>query len=87
MRQFSVEALTELGYRVMEADGAEAALQLLDAHPEIALLFTDIVMPEMNGAKLAEEARAAGRVSRCCSPPAIRRTPWSTTACWTPAWT
>ena len=57
VRQFSVDALTELGYRVIEADGAAAALRLLDARPDIALMFTDIVMPEVNGAKLAEEAR------------------------------
>ncbi|ATY31121.1 hybrid sensor histidine kinase/response regulator [Sphingomonas psychrotolerans] len=57
VRQFSVDALTELGYQVLEADGAAAALRLLDAHPEIALMFTDVVMPEVNGAKLAEEAR------------------------------
>jgi PAS domain S-box-containing protein len=57
VRQLGVEALLELGYRVLEADGAAAALRLLDAHPEIALLFTDVVMPEVNGRKLAEEAR------------------------------
>jgi len=57
VRQLSVDSLIELGYRVLEADGAVSALRLLDAHPEIALLFTDIVMPEVNGAKLAEEAR------------------------------
>ncbi|WP_145205910.1 PAS domain-containing protein [Sphingobium sp. B2] len=57
VRQFSVDALTELGYRVLEADGAVAALRLLDAHPEITLLFTDIVMPDINGRKLADEAR------------------------------
>ncbi|MDQ7958508.1 MAG: PAS domain S-box protein [Pseudomonadota bacterium] len=57
VRQFSVEALTELGYRVLEADGAAAALELIDAHPEITLLFTDVVMPEVNGRKLADEAR------------------------------
>jgi PAS domain S-box-containing protein len=57
VRQFSVDALSELGYRVLEADGAAAALRLLDSHPEIALLFTDVVMPEVNGAKLAMEAR------------------------------
>jgi CheY-like chemotaxis protein len=56
VRQFTVAALEDLGYRVLEADGAEAALRLLDAHPEVALLFTDIVMPETNGRKLAEEA-------------------------------
>ena len=42
---------------MLEADGAAAALRQLEAHPEIALLFTDVVMPEVNGAKLAEEAR------------------------------
>ncbi|WP_200932572.1 PAS domain-containing protein [Pseudorhodoferax sp. Leaf267] len=57
VRQFSVEALTELGYRVLEADGAAEALKLIDAHPEITLLFTDVVMPEVNGRKLADQAR------------------------------
>ncbi len=57
VRAMSVDALTELGYRVLEADGAEAALRLLDAHPEIALMFADVVMPGMNGRKLADEAR------------------------------
>lgn len=57
VRQVSVDALREFGYRVLEADSAAAALRLLDANPDIALLFTDVVMPEVNGAKLAEEAR------------------------------
>jgi len=57
VREFSVAALDELGYRVLEADSAAAALRVLDAHPEVALLFTDIVMPRVNGAKLAGEAR------------------------------
>ena len=57
VRQFSTDALGELGYRVLAADGAAAALRLLDAHPEIALLFTDVIMPDVNGRKLADEAR------------------------------
>ncbi len=57
VRQFSLEALMALGYRVLEADGVAAALRLLATHPEIMLLFIDIVMPDVNGAKLAEEAR------------------------------
>jgi PAS domain S-box-containing protein len=57
VRQLGVDALTELGYRVLEADGAVAALRLLDSHDEIDLLFTDVIMPQVNGRKLAEEAR------------------------------
>ena len=57
VRRFSTDALQELGYRVLEADGAATALQLLDGHPDIALLFTDVVMPDINGRKLADEAR------------------------------
>ena len=34
------------------------ALALLAEQPSIALLFTDVVMPEMNGKRLADEARA-----------------------------
>ena len=57
VRQFSSDALVELGYRVLEADGAANALRLLDNHPEIVLMFTDVVMPDVNGVKLADEAR------------------------------
>lgn len=56
VRQFSIDALTELGYPVLAAEGAAMALTLLDRHPDIALLFTDVVMPEVNGRQLADEA-------------------------------
>jgi PAS domain S-box-containing protein len=56
VRQLSIDVLTELGYPVLAADGAAAALALLDAHPDIALMFTDVVMPEVNGRELADEA-------------------------------
>jgi signal transduction histidine kinase/ActR/RegA family two-component response regulator len=56
MRQVAVESLRELGYSVLEADGAASGLRILDAEPGVALLFTDIVMPDVNGRKLADEA-------------------------------
>jgi len=56
VRQFSIDALSEMGYPVLAADGAATALALLDAHPAIALLFTDVVMPQVNGRELADEA-------------------------------
>jgi signal transduction histidine kinase len=56
VRLVSVEALRELGYSVQHASNGVDALTLLDANPNIALLFTDIVMPDMGGRQLAEEA-------------------------------
>jgi len=56
VRQFSVDALSEMGYPVLAAEGADTALALLDAHPAISLLFTDVVMPQVNGRELADEA-------------------------------
>jgi len=56
VRDFAVEALIELGYDVVAADGGRRALELLDEHPDVSVLLTDVVMPEMNGRQLAEEA-------------------------------
>lgn len=58
LRNLTVATLTELGYTVLEADHATVALQMIDTHPEINLLFTDIVMPDINGRKLADQALA-----------------------------
>jgi CheY-like chemotaxis protein len=55
VRQLTAAGLRELGYTVIEADGGEAALKVIDSHPGIALLFTDVVMPKMDGRKLATE--------------------------------
>lgn len=58
VRSYSVEALRELGYTVTHArDGAEA-LALIQAGRAFDLLFTDVVMPGLNGAELARGARA-----------------------------
>src|SRR5271166_1593683 len=57
VRLFGVEALQTLGYSVLQAADGETALRILDEHPEIALLFTDVGLPGLNGRKLAEEAR------------------------------
>jgi signal transduction histidine kinase/ActR/RegA family two-component response regulator len=57
VRQSTADTLRELGYTVIAVDGAAAALRVLDAHPDLSLLFTDVVMQDMNGWKLADEAR------------------------------
>jgi signal transduction histidine kinase len=57
VRAVSVEALRDLGYTVQHASNAREALERLAATPAITLLFTDIVMPDMNGRQWAAEAR------------------------------
>jgi signal transduction histidine kinase/CheY-like chemotaxis protein len=56
MRRLATEALYELGYTVFDADGAADALATLDRVAGVKLLFTDVVMPDINGKKLADEA-------------------------------
>lgn len=56
VRRFTVDALRELGYAAMEAEDGPHALGLLAASPEVQLLLTDVVMPGMDGPKLAQEA-------------------------------
>jgi CheY-like chemotaxis protein len=54
LRVIAVEMLEDAGFHVFEAgDGAEA-LDLLKAHPQIALLVSDIKMPRMDGYALVE---------------------------------
>jgi len=58
VRTYSSDTLRELGYTVLEAPHARAGLQILDTHPEIAVVFTDVGLPGgMNGRQLAEEVR------------------------------
>ena len=56
VRHLSVEALRELGYTVVESHNAVQALEILDQRSDVTLLFTDIVMPDIDGRKLADEA-------------------------------
>ncbi len=58
VRAVSVEALRELGYGVIEAACPSQALGMLEEGQQIALLFTDVVMPDMSGRQLADHARA-----------------------------
>jgi signal transduction histidine kinase len=56
MCKLTCDALDELGYTVLQAGNAAGALAILDQEPNIKMLFTDVVMPNVNGKKLAEEA-------------------------------
>ncbi len=57
VRAMAVKALRRFGYRVFEAVDAEQALEVLAEHPEVDLIFTDVVMPGMTGAELRDVVR------------------------------
>ena len=58
VRRVAVSRLIDLGYEVIEAENGAVALERLKQHPDIALLFTDVVMPGgMTGDELAEIVR------------------------------
>lgn len=59
VREMSAAYLSSLGYRTIEADSGEAALELLRANP-VDLVFSDVIMPGgMNGLQLIEQVRLA----------------------------
>ncbi len=54
VRQLVRETLESKGYKVLEADNGEAALQIVSRHPgKIDMLITDVVMPGMSGRELS----------------------------------
>lgn len=56
IRMVAADALADCGIMAWEAGDAGEALHVLDQHPGIGLVFTDVNMPgEMNGLGLAHE--------------------------------
>jgi CheY-like chemotaxis protein len=59
MRTIALRQLHSLGYQVVEAENAEAALRILRGDQKIDLLFSDVVMPgDMTGDELSRVAVA-----------------------------
>jgi signal transduction histidine kinase/GAF domain-containing protein len=57
VRDYAQVQLALLGYTVLDAENGQQALQVIRDHPEIDLLFTDLVMPGgLNGHQLALQA-------------------------------
>jgi CheY-like chemotaxis protein len=58
VRMLIVDVLEELEFKVLEADGSEAALSFLEDRVQtIDLLMTDVGLPGMDGKELATRAR------------------------------
>ena len=59
VRQLFAQALMRAGYRVYEARNGQEAVKVFDQHGDgIDLLLTDMRMPYMGGAELAQQLRA-----------------------------
>jgi signal transduction histidine kinase/ActR/RegA family two-component response regulator len=56
VRRFAADALVELGHRVKAMDNGESALACLMDGEYFDLLLTDVVMPGMDGRRLADAA-------------------------------
>jgi DNA-binding response OmpR family regulator len=58
-RRIAVRILSEEGYRVLEADGADEALEVLsEARGRVDLVVLDVVMPKGDGVALTNSIRA-----------------------------
>lgn len=58
LRALTVDVLRDLGYEVEAASSATEALERMNGHGTVDLVFTDIVMPDQSGDELARQARA-----------------------------
>ncbi|HEY0523576.1 MAG TPA: response regulator [Stellaceae bacterium] len=58
VRQYAASVLDEAGYRVLTAADGESALAVVERDDSIDVLFTDVVMPGINGFELARAATA-----------------------------
>ena len=58
-RRIATRILSEEGYRVLEADGADEALEVLsEARGRVDLVVMDVVMPKSDGVVLTKSIRA-----------------------------
>ena len=57
VRKYVIAQIESLGYATLEAASGAAALEIINNHGNIDLLFTDVIMPGgMNGRQLVDEA-------------------------------
>jgi PAS domain S-box-containing protein len=58
VQEVALRMLQDLGYRTLCASNGEAALRVLQSHPQVDLLFTDVVMPgPLKSPEVARRAR------------------------------
>lgn len=80
LRSLVVRALTEEGYRVLEANDGIAALEVLqDPDCDVRLIISDIRMPRMDGYELADQV-----VARPNPPPMLFISGYGQAGVWLP---
>ncbi len=58
VRRMTKDVLGRLGYEILEAANGKEALALMERErPDLDLLITDVVMPELSGPQLVQELR------------------------------
>lgn len=58
VRDVACELLEDAGYRILQAENAHVAMRLIESHPEIDLVFSDVRMPgKIDGVGLARWVR------------------------------
>ena len=57
IRKLVASALSTSGYKVVDAATPQQAMKMMDSHPGLDLLLTDVIMPEVGGWELAEQMR------------------------------
>ncbi len=58
VRKVITRLLHQQGYTILEAENGGQALQVIAGHPTLHLLLTDVIMPHLDGGKLAAKLRA-----------------------------
>jgi two-component system, cell cycle sensor histidine kinase and response regulator CckA len=73
----ATHALAREGYTVLTAEGAKEALALVEQHGgRIAVVITDVLMPDMSGPELVSKLRGTCRARSSCTSRVTRTGTW-----------
>lgn len=62
MRKLVHDFLAKAGYRILEAENGEQALDIFFANSDISLVILDVMMPKLNGYEVLKEIRSYSKV-------------------------
>ena len=64
VRKFVLECLRDLNYKAAAVESGEAALDYIQTHKQVDAVITDVIMPGMNGRKLADVIKLASPTTK-----------------------